>query len=160
MNGLLSIGDLGRSSAGASRPRLKTPPPLSDEEEEEEEDYFEDDVVMADGGVDSAVYSEPVFLHETARVASMSAAASDVASDCDFASVSAASSVISRVQSEGGWMLHNRGGGGGGGGRRRRRRSLPTVQYRMLRTTSTGLLGWRKKETVVDCGAIVRMPSG
>ena len=143
--GASGAANAGVVAAAHSRPRLNTPPPSTSDEDEE--DYFEDEF----GGVDSAVYSEPVFLHETARVASMGAA-SDIS---DLGMISdAASSVISRVaQSEGGWNLH-------GGGRRRRRRSLPTVQYRTSRTTSTGLLGWRRRETVVDAGSLVRLPSG
>ena len=141
---------------------------------DEEDDYFEDDFYPKNNSVnmnrEPPVYAEPVFLHETVRVASMGSNPPSIsgmaASEDGFfsdggASASAASSVASRVVSEGGWALRRPSSSRW----RQRKRSLPptTVQYRTTKTTSTGaggLLGWGRRETVVDCGAIVRMPSG
>ncbi len=143
------------------RPRLATPP-LLDGEIDEFDDYFEDEFSTNFGDSEQPpIYAEPLFLHETKRVAAMPTSASVHSDLSERGWTSDATSNFSIAQSEGGWMLnHHR--------KRRIKRSLPrvTTVYKTRRTTARGvggllgLGGRRSRETVVDCGAIVSTPSG
>ncbi len=115
----------------------------------------EDDMTEQESSNSSSnhVYSEPVFLHETARVASMASMSSigsigrSSVSRSDarslFSNVSRTSRLSSCASTSRSSTLSSQ---------------MPTVVYRTKKTTASGF--FKKRSTVIDCGAYTRLPNG